>query len=107
MLATLYSYATGDEKCIEKILDDDVVNINHIVLPKGEHVPNHRANSYVHMIIVRGTLTLQLGEEQKHHHERGTIVHVPYDTLMQVRNEHDEVVEFFVVKTPSPRVYGK
>ena len=107
MIEKIYNYATADEKMIEKLIDDDPVNINHIVLPKGEKVNDHRANSYVHIIIVRGTLTLELGEQEPHHYSRGNVVHIPYDTFMKVRNEHDEVCEFFVVKTPSPRVYGK
>lgn len=107
MIEKIYTYATADEKKIEKLIDDDPVNINHIVLPKGERVPDHRANSYVHMIVVRGTVTLELGEQEAHHYPRGNVINIPYDTPMKVSNQGDEVCEFFVVKTPSPRIYGK
>ena len=107
MIETTYEYAVGDEKHIEKIIDDDPVMINHMVLPKGECVPDHHANSYVHMLVIRGILTLQLGDQEPHHYPRGTIVNIPFDTFMRVRNEHEETVEFFVVKSPSPRLYGK
>ena len=105
MVERIYPFAIDDAKHIEKLIDDDPVMINHMVLPKGECVPDHHANSYVHMIVVRGTLTLQFDEQEPHHYERGTIVHVPFNTYMRVRNEHDAVCEFFVVKTPSPRLY--
>ncbi len=107
MIEKIYPYSTEDAKKIEKLIDDDPVNINHIVLPKGEKVPDHRANSYVHMIVVRGTLTLVLGEQEAHHYSRGNVVHIPFDTPMKVSNQGDEVCEFFVVKTPTPRLYGK
>ncbi len=107
MIERTYTYATEERKHIEKLIDDDPVMINHIVLPKGEKVPDHRANSYVHMIIVRGTLTLELGEQEPHHYSRGTVVNIPFDTPMKIRNEQDAICEFFVVKTPSPRLYGK
>ncbi len=107
MIETTYRYAVDDEKHIEKIIDDDPVMINHMVLPKGECVPDHHANSYVHMLVIRGILTLQLNDQEPHHYPRGTIVNIPFDTFMRVRNEHDETVEFFVIKSPSPRLYGK
>ncbi len=107
MIERRYAYATDDEKHIEKLIDDDPVMINHMVLPEGECVPDHHANSFVHMLIVRGTLTLELDEQNPHHYQRGSIVNIPFNTFMKVRNEHDEVCEFFVVKSPSPRRYGK
>ncbi|NCB01173.1 MAG: cupin domain-containing protein [Spirochaetia bacterium] len=107
MLEKLYTYATNNEKHIEKIVDDDVVMINHMVLPTGESVPSHYADSHVHMIIARGTLTLELNDQEPHTYPRGSIVNVPYHTYMKIRNESDETTEFFVVKTPSPRVYKK
>ncbi|MDD3822886.1 MAG: cupin domain-containing protein [Sphaerochaetaceae bacterium] len=107
MIEKSYVYATDNAKHIEKLVDDDPVMINHMVLPKGECVPDHHANSHVHMIVVRGNLTLELGEQNPHVYSRGSIVHIPYNTFMRVRNEHDETCEFFVVKSPSPRIYGK
>jgi hypothetical protein len=41
--------------------------INHMIFPKGDFVPDHHANSHVHMIVVRGNLTLQLDEQEPHH----------------------------------------
>lgn len=106
MIERTYAYATDDLKHIEKLVDDDPVMINHMVLPEGECVPDHHANSFVHMIVVRGKLTLELGGQPPHTYCRGTIVNIPFDTFMKVRNEHEETCEFFVVKSPSPRVYG-
>ncbi len=107
MVEKLYSYATDDNKHIEKLIDVDDVMINHMVLPKGEAVPTHYSDSLVHMIIVRGALTLEFDDQESHTYSRGTIVNVPFHTHMKIRNEGEEVTEFFVVKTPSPRVYKK
>ncbi len=106
MIETRHIYAVDNAKHIEKLIDVDSVMINHMVLPEGESVPDHKANSLVHMIVVRGQLTLELGDQGPHTYERGSIVNIPYDTAMKVRNEHPETCEFFVVKSPSPRMYG-
>lgn len=107
MIEKSYEYAVSDNKHIEKLIDVDPVMINHMILTKDDFVPNHHANSLVHMIVVRGTLTLQLEEQDPHHYPKGNIVNIPFGTFMKVRNEHEDVCEFFVVKAPSPRVYGK
>lgn len=106
MIEKTYSYTVADTKHIEKLIDDDPVMINHMILPKGDFVPDHHANSHVHMIVIRGSLTLQLEDQESHTYVKGTIVHIPYGTFMRVRNEHDHVCEFFVVKSPSPRLYA-
>ncbi len=106
MIEKRYAYATDDEKHIEKLIDDDPVMINHMVLPQGEKVPDHNSNSLVHMIVIRGTLTLELGEQEPHAYERGSIINIPFDTPMKVRNEDPETCEFFVIKSPSPRMYN-
>ncbi|MFA5513694.1 MAG: cupin domain-containing protein [Sphaerochaetaceae bacterium] len=107
MIEKIYSYFTEDEKKVEKIVDTDSVMINHIVLAKGDKVPDHKANSFVHMIVVRGTLTLELEDQQPHHYNRGTVINIPFDTFMRVRNENDSVCEFFVIKSPNPTLYHK
>ena len=103
MIETEYTYSDTTSMTMEKIVDDERVNINHIVVPPGEAVPTHASNSYVHQIIVRGTLSLSLEDEAFHHHEAGTIVAVPFNKKMVIRNQGEEMLEFFVVKAPSPR----
>ncbi|MDL2294281.1 cupin domain-containing protein [Ruminococcaceae bacterium OttesenSCG-928-D13] len=101
----LYRFNQSDEKLIEKILDDDVVMINHIILNQGETLPQHDSNSNVYLMVVRGTLTLRLGEDPSKCCENGNIINVPGKVKMNISNEAPEQVEFFVIKAPSPRLY--
>ncbi len=105
MLENIYSFSTDDTKHIEKIIDDDPVLINHMVLPKGEGLPEHYSNSNVYMIIIRGVITLKLDEQEAHSYTSGQIITIPYQTKMNVNNCNDSVLEFFVVKAPNPRHY--
>ncbi len=89
---------------MEKVIDAEHVNINHIVVPPGGAVPTHVSNSWIHQIIVRGVLTMELEDEPVQYHSAGTIVAVPFNTRMAIRNEGPVVLEFFVVKAPNPRV---
>jgi quercetin dioxygenase-like cupin family protein len=95
-----------NNKLIEKIIDDENVNINHMVLTKGDALPVHYSNSNVYMLIVRGNITLELGGQEEHVYPSGSIVSIPYNTKMGVSNQHDETLEFFVIKAPSPRFFN-
>lgn len=102
-METKHEFTRTDQKTIEKVVDDTNVAINHMVLPKGEALPEHNANSNAYMIVVRGQLTLKLEGREEHIYPAGSVVAVPYGMRMHPRNKNDEVLEFFVVKAPSPR----
>lgn len=102
-----YNFSLTDDKTIEMIINDDRVAINHMVLPKGEALPEHHANSHVHMIVVRGWLTLKLEGQEERTYPTGSIVAIPYRARMQPRNKDDEVLEFFVIKAPGPKAMKK
>jgi quercetin dioxygenase-like cupin family protein len=101
-----YSYTTEESGSLvmEKIVDDDPVNINHIVVPPGGVVPTHVSNSDVHQIIVRGKLSLSLDDGPFAEFTTGDIVAVPFNQKMVIENRGSETLEFFVIKTPNPRL---
>ena len=105
MLEKKYVYSLADDKIIERIVDDENIHLNHMILIKGTNLPEHYSNSNVYMIIVRGKMTLQLNEQEPHHYTKGDIINIPYKTKMNVHNQDEEVLEFFVVKSPNPKNY--
>ena len=105
MIEKAYNFSTDDNKKIEKIIDDDAVMINHMILPKNEGLPEHYSNSNVYMVIIRGNMTLKLDDQQPKSYTRGQMINIPYHTKMNVNNFSDDVLEFFVVKSPNPRHY--
>lgn len=100
-----YPFAQSSEKLIEKILADDVVMINHMILNQGDALPQHDANSNVYMIIIRGAVTAQLDDRPAKRYAHGSILHIPGKTKMSIANTEPQQAEFFVVKAPSPRLY--
>lgn len=100
---TVVSSAPADPVLMEKVVDDERAAINHIVVEPGHSVPTHVSNSWVHQIVVRGTLSLSLEDEPFTRHAAGSIVAVPFDQKMIIRNEGGETLEFFVIKAPNPR----
>jgi len=103
MIEKTYSFHQSDEKMIEQIVDDDNLVINHIILTKDTSLPIHYSNSNVYLIIIRGQMTISLNDEEAQKYSKGNIVNVPYKTKMNINNFDDDLLEFFVVKSPNPK----
>ena len=103
MIEKNYKYTIADTKTIEKLVADENVHINHMILPKGEGLPLHNSNSNVYMTVMRGTISLILDEQERHDYEAGNILNIPNNTKMNVSNNEDAVAEILVVKAPAPR----
>lgn len=105
MTETVFTFTQTKEKCIEKLIDHDVAAINHIVLPYLESVPEHDSNSNVYLIITSGIMAATLNDQPTHHYPAGTILNVPFKTHMKISNQTEgTILEFFVIKAPSPRL---
>lgn len=103
MIEQVFQLAQGDAKTIEKIVMDGNLHYMHMILNKGEGLPEHFANSNVYMAVLRGTLSIGLGEQEARAYPRGTLLKIPFHTRMDVRNLHDETLEITVVKAPAPK----
>ncbi len=103
MTETTYTFKASESKLVEKIVDDERVNINHIILNPGDAVSVHVSNSFVHQIVVRGVLSLSLEDGPFRDHPAGSIIAVPFNVKMAIENHGTRTLEFFVIKAPNPR----
>jgi quercetin dioxygenase-like cupin family protein len=106
MIENKFTFTFADQKLIERVIEDDNVAINHIILGKGDALPEHYSNSNVYMVVIRGNITLALGDQEKHMYPAGSILTIPYNVKMNVSNQNEDVLEFFVAKAPSPKMFG-
>ncbi|MBC7365008.1 MAG: hypothetical protein H5U07_10815, partial [Candidatus Aminicenantes bacterium] len=47
MIEKIYYFQPASAKLIERLIDDENLAINHIVLAQGDYVPEHFSNSNV------------------------------------------------------------
>ncbi|HOQ79944.1 MAG TPA: cupin domain-containing protein [Candidatus Cloacimonadota bacterium] len=107
MIEKHYNYTDSQEKVIEKIIDDENLHLNHAILPKGDRLPEHYSNSNVYLIIIRGEMTAQFNDQEAKKYNHHSFLNVPFNTKMNIINEGEETLEFFIVKTPNPANYKK
>lgn len=101
----IYEYSTGNEKTIERIVNDENINLNHMIFNEGEGFPEHYSNSNVYMIVARGILSLRLSDRESGEYGRGSIINIPFNVKMNGMNNHRETLELFIVKAPNPKDY--
>jgi quercetin dioxygenase-like cupin family protein len=103
MIEKKYKLSTSNEKAIEKVIFDENLHYLHMVFNQGEGLPEHFSNSNVYMTVIRGQLSIGLDDQEIHEYEAGTLLKIPFQTKMNVKNLHDETLELIVVKAPAPK----
>lgn len=102
MVEQVFKMSTGNETAVEKVLFDENLHYLHMVLNKEEGLPEHYTNANVYMTVVRGKLSIGLDEQEVHVYEGGTLLKIPSQTKMNVKNLHEDTLDLIVVKVPAP-----
>ena len=102
MIEQIFHLSKTTEKTVEKLIMDENIHYLHPVLPKGEFMPRHISNATVYMTVLQGTLTMELGEQEPHDYEAGTVLKIPINTPMYFGNTHEALLELAIVKAPAP-----
>jgi len=92
----------NDEKMgHRKVVDEKHLLIMQIALKQGQEVPQHHANSNVHLLVLQGVLTVNLAGTD-FQIKAGDLLPVKFQTLMKIKNTGNESATFLVIKTPNP-----
>lgn len=102
MIEQVFKISRGDEKVIERVILDENLNYIHMVFAGKDGLQEHYTNSNLYMTVVRGTLSIALGDQESHDYPDGTVIVIPDKTKMNVKNLTDEVLELIIVKVPAP-----
>ena len=102
MIEQIYNMSTSNEKAVEKVIFDENLHYLHMVFNRSEGLPEHFSNSNVYMTVIRGTLSIDLNDQDIHKYTKGTLLKIPVDTKMNVKNLDEDTLELIVVKAPAP-----
>lgn len=102
MIEKIFKMSIGNDKAVERVIQDENIHYIHMVFNKNEGLPEHFSNSNVYMTVVRGTLSIRLNDQEVHQYDNGTLLEIPVNTKMNVKNLSENVLELIVVKAPAP-----
>ena len=103
MVEQIFKLSRDDKKAVEKVIFDENVHYLHMVFNKNEGLPEHLSNSNVYMTVIRGKLSIELDNQEVHVYEASTLLVIPINTKMNVKNLHLETLELIIVKAPAPK----
>jgi quercetin dioxygenase-like cupin family protein len=98
MIEETYELTQGNTKNINKMVMKQNGQYIHMTFPKGEGLPIHLSNAELFMTVLRGKLSLGLNNQETVIYNQQTMINIPYQTKMNVRNEDEETLELIVVK---------
>jgi quercetin dioxygenase-like cupin family protein len=91
-----------DEKMgSRKLVDEKYLQLMQAALKPGQSVPQHNANSNVHILVVRGEVVINLDGKDILAKE-GSLVPVVHKTSMNIKNKSGRDASFLIIKTPNP-----
>lgn len=83
------------------LVDEKYLLVMQVALKPAQQVPEHRANSNVHLLVVEGQITVTLAGQDLVA-AKGALVPVAFKTLMSIRNASKDNASFLILKTPNP-----
>jgi quercetin dioxygenase-like cupin family protein len=72
-----------------------------VALKPGQKVPEHKANSNVHIVVLQGAVIVNLAGTEVAV-KAGDLLPIAFGTQMHIRNDGQENATFLIVKTPNP-----
>ncbi len=84
-----------------KVVDEKHVLVMQAALKPGQRVPEHKANSNVHILVLKGAVIANLAGTEVAV-KAGDLLPIAFGTQMHIRNDGQENATFLIVKTPNP-----
>jgi quercetin dioxygenase-like cupin family protein len=95
-----------DNEMGKKVLVDTThLLMMQVALKPGQMVPQHNANSHVHIIILEGAVVINLSGKDIPA-KKGDLVPIAFKTPMSIRNLSQVNATFLIIKTPNPSQMG-
>jgi len=84
-----------------KLVDEKHLLVMQVALKPGQQVPQHNANSNVHLLIIEGEIIVTLDGKDTIA-TKGDLLPVTFKTLMSLRNASKENASFLNIRSPNP-----
>ena len=84
-----------------KLVDEKHLFVMQVALKPGQQVPQHTANSNVHLLIIEGEVIVTLDGKDTIA-TKGDLLPVAFNTRMSIRNAAKENASFINLRSPNP-----
>jgi quercetin dioxygenase-like cupin family protein len=83
------------------LVDQTYLLMMQVALKPGQMVPQHKANSHVHIMVLEGDVVINLAGKDIPA-KKGDLVPIAFKTPMNIKNMSQEKATFVIIKAPNP-----
>lgn len=94
-----FPFNQTDHSVFENVFKLEDLLLNHVIIEPGQIFSKHPTDADVYAIIVKGMLSIAIGEEAVETYASGQVVYIPKGYVSELGNRGDNLVELFVIKT--------
>jgi mannose-6-phosphate isomerase-like protein (cupin superfamily) len=91
---------------VRKLYDKESAQVMHITLQPGEGLKPHKTLVDVFFLVLEGTPTITIGEEEEVC-EKDNLIESPANIVHNIRNVSESVARILVVKAPRPAMMSR
>ncbi len=91
---------------VRKLYDKESAQVVHISLQPGEGLKPHKTPVDVFFVVLEGTPTLLIGDEEVVC-EKDNLIESPAHIIHNIRNASENIARILVVKAPSPNTLSR
>lgn len=98
-MVELFKYTLTDDEIFENVFKDENLLLNHVVIPENKFFEKHPTDATVHIIILRGTLSIAIDDGDRVFYEKGAVVNVSKGIVSELGNPGPGLTELMVIKS--------
>lgn len=98
MIETTKQYTLGDTDVFEALVEKESFRLNHAIIEPGKFFPKHPTDANVIIIVIRGELSITLGDQEPAIYKKGQVIQAPKGVESILGNGSETYTEVFVIK---------
>jgi len=99
MIEKITDYENKGGESLRNLVNEESVIINHVIIEPGQSFPAHVTEHEVHIIIIKGEISISLGNQDAHEYKAGKMISLPNGVVSGISNPSKNTAELFVVKS--------
>ncbi|MDD2484475.1 MAG: cupin domain-containing protein [Eubacteriales bacterium] len=94
-----FKYTLTDSETFENVFKEENLLMNHVLIPPGKFFEKHPTDANVHVIILRGALTVAVDDGERVSYEKGSVLNISKGSPSELGNAGNEPTELMVIKS--------
>jgi len=99
MIEKITDYENKSGESLRNLVNEESVIINHVIIEPDQSFPAHVTEHEVHIIIIKGNISINLGNQDAHEYKEGKMISLPKGVVSGISNPSENTTELFVVKS--------